>query len=714
MTTPATGALRRASSASVSIHVDEVPDDSAPLTHGHLPAGDIAETPPLVRGQSNLAIAPQNVGDAHPALFELLRAAGHQTVTVHTHATPRPDEEIKRESDGHAADASHLPIAQAPLLSSEETGALLAFIDQLAALTPAQASHVDGLTAPDASAGLQRLGATCAGASAYLSSFLFANGIEKLLAAQGLAAAGRIAFPIVGGTFNALFSEALAGAIRNLYGSHGSPDAGAATNYSSASAQRLVEHCLGDAESQARWNGHIERIVDAALDRQAANAAAGHPLPFASGDHPVLAAALRSCLSNQVPFLAFSVMYLVSGGVAPLVTAGLGGPDNWDKAANFAVSAACGTLAGSMTVLGQNTLRRVVEHAPTPKEGGHSQRARVPEIHRLQTAIVHLEDNRLALENHRAAIELLSTNAPGNVAAATALERIDDAMSRNAALQANHEQSIATLQMEDGERAGVHGRNLQSAWKNLGRNTGLADGNAPAWLDGWPAARRTMAKALGNTAALGLYVMHMELLASAMKTSLPQDHLATGINGTNPYFDSPQAQAEFIQQGISEVLLPSMTAGMSLIGAWWTRDLLTPMMEHGLALVEVAVRGAGRAVSGLAGFPHLQAVPGAQVALPATMPMPTLVAGDPPGSDRSGEDSSLLAELRAQFDIFPENTPPIPQPPPEPSLGSGPHFDSPADSDGDYEYSQSGSHPETPFHETYNESPTFTGTSRKT
>lgn len=709
MTPPVTGALRRAGNASVSIHVNEAPGQDALLTQGQLPAGKFPEAPPLRDGRSNLAVAPQDVGDVHPALFESLRAADHHTVTVHPHATPRPDEEIKRESDGKAAPGPHLPIAQAPLLSGEETAELLAFIDRLAALTPAQALQLEGLAAPDASAGLQRLGATCAGAAAYLSSFLFANGIEKLLAAQGLAAAGRIAFPIVGGTFNALFSEALAGAIRNLYGSHGSPDAVAATNYSSASAQRLVEYCLGDAESVARWNGHIERIVDTALDRQVANVAAGHPLPFASGDHPVLAAALRSWLSNQVPFLAFSVMYLVSGGVAPLVTAGLGGPDNWDKAANFAVSTACGTLAGSMTVLGQNTLRRVVEHAPAPKEGAHSQRARVPEIHRLQTAIAQLGANMQELGLHRTAIEQLAgKNASGNDVARAALFRIDDAMKRNAALQADHHASIATLEAADGKRSGVHGRNLEAAWKNLGRNTGLADGNAPAWLDGWPAARRTMAKALGNTAALGLYVMHMEMLAGAMKTSLPQDHLATGINGTNPYFNSPRAQAEFIQQGISEVLLPSMTAGMSLIGAWWTRDLLTPMMEHGLALVEVAFRGAGRAVSGPASPPHLQPAPGGQVALPATMPMPTLVASGP------GEDSGLLAELRAQFDIFPEDTPPIPQPPPEPSLGSGPHIDSPADSDGDYEYSQSESQREPPFHETYGESPTSTGTSRKT
>jgi hypothetical protein len=546
--------------------------------------------------------------------------------TPRTNIENRPDGEQKREyPDGLAVQqvqhAGNLSLAGdgdliAPYQDDERPNfeGLVDYLDSLGTtgLTREQLREMALPTFNPATVGDQAWGIIKAGAVAYGTSFMVGKLIVNYLSLAGVngGTAAWAMFPLAG-VLNELVSTPLAGAIRGNHGTYGSADGAASANFHTANARLLAARISGNKAEIAQCRKDLNSIVTAAVD--SAKRRAGPDVNaklWAQWDgHPMVSAAIRSWVTDDLPFVSFIAMYLAPGGTAPLLKEALDNPVAF-AALDGLIFAACGATAASLTVLGQNLGRICLQHAPRPTQGTETQSVRERHVYQAVEMRRALDENVETLQEYHKDLEDKIKAGDSSAETKQLCERIVHMINVLTAREMSQEDRIRALQSGFGRTGLAAGVTFRG--NVLGEPI-----NPPAtsFLDGAPTVRRTIATALGNATALVPFTAFMlghviPLAAQAaglIDPDAPPTVGGTGFNATGfddytyDHFNSTMANSTLTSSFDNGVNYNGSMYGMVgpvvLVAPWLFRRTFATGYEYTLAALTGLGRLAGRAAS---------------------------------------------------------------------------------------------------------------------
>ncbi len=280
---------------------------------------------------------------------------------------------------------------------------------------------------PIGSAACRQLGTTSmAGWAAYLTSFFLGKLAQNLSTIPSGSVHGGWSF-LLAGVLNPLVTEPIAQGIRSGGVTHASPDGKAYMDYHTACL--WLRQVDGNKDLKKKWRKERADIVSEVLKREhaqqmhrlgsgideitfdkkthkpiSARTREGNAIkPKEAMNQVIDAARRRAYITDELPFFTFTLNYLISGALSPLLKAGL---TTWNYlGADLGLSALMGSLSGMETAVTQNWLRAYIQGAQ--KVGLTSKRKRalrnvadteltimvrkLNELSRIRTILAHQE-----------------------------------------------------------------------------------------------------------------------------------------------------------------------------------------------------------------------------------------------------------------------------------------------------------------------------------
>lgn len=484
-----------------------------------------------------------------------------------------------------------------------------AFLESHAGLTPEDMQKLSPLVSQDANAWQRFIAGCAAGGASYTSAFFPGKVLGNYLG-MVIPRYSAYIYVIFASFLHAFVGENIGGGLRGNYGAYPSPDAAATANYTTAMAALNAARVSGDARKIKQCETDLHTVTEGLLARMRQQDEAGTPLWCLFKDNPVLSAHLRAMLSDEFPYFWYIIAYGISGSALPYerrdiaqLTHFAGKPlDQSDRALMLAsvdiiVAGLLGVMAGMLTVLTQNALRRRVQHVTKAPAGLHSPEVRDSHLRRARERLAMLTEKYKKLCELELLVE--QQQALGEMASGKAqrlLPKIRSAIERNQAAQNKERADLKQLRS-------AFGRNRKAIRRGFATTVAGKPKNPVEFLNRSRTAMplRTTSKWLGNATALLPFAYFVTYVGALYAQHMPLDHLAPGnATSPNPFFDSPESQQQYIEQGIQQVLFSSSMAGTALITAWWLRYGTTPLIERTLGRAAGYVTRARNALSGAA------------------------------------------------------------------------------------------------------------------
>lgn len=406
-------------------------------------------------------------------------------------------------------------------------------------------------------------GALAGGSAAYLLSFFAAKALA--LAFVQVGDKDRWAFAPLAGVLHATVGEIIGGGLRSTYATYESPDGklwadfiSAMSNYAHATIGGSARGCSQARKDMGAAIRNIQKSLDDRLGKD----------PKRSRAIALFGAWWRSMVCDELAFIAFSVAYVASGGILPILrrmedkTASL--------AIDFGVTLACGLVGGSLTGVLQNLLRKHYQRAAF-RTGANHNAERVATQDLLAQTIAALERERAKVETTRD--KLLSLFAPTDDSntqdmhlairdeAEKTLQHIDQTL-------ATYRQEL--LQLQEREGLVVAAQAIKTTAKNMFCGPAAA---ATPWVGSEEKVRRVRAKCIGNTAAVASYLVYMAAVTNVLFPLQPtgmgnQTDMGMGLG--NSTHVPPIQTMEIVDYAMH---------GFVLIGCWCARSLVSNAVE---------------------------------------------------------------------------------------------------------------------------------------
>ncbi len=211
-----------------------------------------------------------------------------------------------------------------------------------------------------------------AGASAYWTSFMMGKLATNIVTTTAGSSHGVWPSLLIAGLLNPLFSEPVANAIRLQGAHHASPDGKAYMDFHSALKELRLAEENNQAERINECHEFIFKIIDECIGREklmgclqsGVNEIRNEDIndlnnKYGNIQQVIRSAQLRAFITDELPFFWYTLSYTAPGFFSPIIKQSF---SPWIAAGiDFAMHASAGTIAGGLTGISQNYLRKLIQ-----------------------------------------------------------------------------------------------------------------------------------------------------------------------------------------------------------------------------------------------------------------------------------------------------------------------------------------------------------------
>jgi hypothetical protein len=211
-----------------------------------------------------------------------------------------------------------------------------------------------------------------AGASAYWTSFMVGKLATNIVTTTTGSSHGVWPSLLIAGLLNPLFSEPVANAIRLQGAHHASPDGKAYMDFHSALKELRLAEENNQAERINECHEFIFKIIDECIGREklmgclqsGVNEIRNEDIndlnnKYGNIQQVIRSAQLRAFITDELPFFWYTLSYTAPGFFSPIIKQSF---SPWIAVGiDFAMHASAGTIAGGLTGISQNYLRKLIQ-----------------------------------------------------------------------------------------------------------------------------------------------------------------------------------------------------------------------------------------------------------------------------------------------------------------------------------------------------------------
>jgi|GEM_PF-5422820 len=211
-----------------------------------------------------------------------------------------------------------------------------------------------------------------AGASAYWTSFMVGKLATNIVTTTTGSSHGVWPSLLIAGLLNPLFSEPVANAIRLQGAHHASPDGKAYMDFHSALKELRLAEENNQAERINECHEFIFKIIDECIGREKLMGCLQSGVSeirnedindldnkYGNIQQVIRSAQLRAFITDELPFFWYTLSYTAPGFFSPIIKQSF---SPWIAAGiDFAMHASAGTIAGGLTGISQNYLRKLIQ-----------------------------------------------------------------------------------------------------------------------------------------------------------------------------------------------------------------------------------------------------------------------------------------------------------------------------------------------------------------
>jgi len=211
-----------------------------------------------------------------------------------------------------------------------------------------------------------------AGASAYWTSFMVGKLATNIVTTTTGSSHGVWPSLLIAGLLNPLFSEPVANAIRLQGAHHASPDGKAYMDFHSALKELRLAEENNQAERINECHEFIFKIIDECIGREKLMGCLQSGVSeirnedindldnkYGNIQQVIRSAQLRAFITDELPFFWYTLSYTAPGFFSPIIKQSF---SPWIAAGiDFAMHVSAGTIAGGLTGISQNYLRKLIQ-----------------------------------------------------------------------------------------------------------------------------------------------------------------------------------------------------------------------------------------------------------------------------------------------------------------------------------------------------------------
>jgi hypothetical protein len=211
-----------------------------------------------------------------------------------------------------------------------------------------------------------------AGASAYWTSFMMGKLATNIVTTTAGSSHGVWPSLLIAGLLNPLFSEPVANAIRLQGAHHASPDGKAYMDFHSALKELRLAEENNQTERINECHEFILKIIDECIGREKLMGCLQSGVSeirnedindlnnkYGNIQQVIRSAQLRAFITDELPFFWYTLSYTAPGFFSPIIKQSF---SPWIAAGiDFAMHASAGTIAGGLTGISQNYLRKLIQ-----------------------------------------------------------------------------------------------------------------------------------------------------------------------------------------------------------------------------------------------------------------------------------------------------------------------------------------------------------------
>ncbi len=211
-----------------------------------------------------------------------------------------------------------------------------------------------------------------AGASAYWTSFMLGKLATNIVSTSAGSTHGVWPFLLIAGLLNPLVSEPLANAIRLQGAHHTSPDGKAYMDFHSALQELHLAEKNKQNERINECHAFIFKIINECIEREKLMGCLQSGVDeiknedindlenkYGNIQNVIRSAQRRAFITDELPFFWYTFLYTFTGAASPFIRQSF---SPWIATGiDFAVHASAGTIAGGLTGISQNYLRKWIQ-----------------------------------------------------------------------------------------------------------------------------------------------------------------------------------------------------------------------------------------------------------------------------------------------------------------------------------------------------------------
>lgn len=382
-----------------------------------------------------------------------------------------------------------------------------------------------------------------AGASAYWTSFMVGKLAINIVTTSIGSAHGVWPSLLIAGLLNPLVSEPIANAIRLQGAHHASPDGKAYMDFHSA----LQELHLAEENNQVgrinECHAFIIKIINECIEREKLMDCLQSGVDEIKNDDindlenkygniqkVIRSAQLRAFITDELPFLWYTFLYTFTGAASPFIKQSF---SPWIAAGiDFAVHASAGTIAGSLTGISQNYLRKLIQKSALQNFSADIKGAQLAlaaaQRDPWNEKLINLKKLLNVLKIEKDNLQSTSEQDGEDVKLEALNQLIKDLNKETKHVETKWKQARSVHSQHESRLKRIQTAVLDSGKSYMGEVSNIDN---PGLLEGAPAQASMCAKLIAVPLSLSLSCFHMALVIPALLNSGHTN--ATNVQGMN-------------------------------------------------------------------------------------------------------------------------------------------------------------------------------------
>ncbi len=382
-----------------------------------------------------------------------------------------------------------------------------------------------------------------AGASAYWTSFMLGKLATNIVSTSTGSTHGVWPSLLIAGLLNPLVSEPLANAIRLQGAHHTSPDGKAYMDFHSALQELHLAEKNKQNERINECHAFIFKIINECIEREKLMGCLQSGVDeiknedindlentYGNIQNVIRSAQRRAFITDELPFFWYTFLYTFTGAASPFIKQSF---SPWIAAGiDFAVHASAGTIAGSLTGISQNYLRKLIQKSALQNFSADIKGAQ------LALAAAQRDPWNEKLINLKKLLNVLKIEKD-NLQSTSEQDGEDDKLEALNQLIKDLNKETKHVETKWKQARSVHSQHesrlkrIQTAVLDSGKSYmgEVSNIDNPGLLEGAPAQASMCAKLIAVPLSLSLSCFHMALVIPALLNSGHTN--ATNVQGMN-------------------------------------------------------------------------------------------------------------------------------------------------------------------------------------